>query len=183
LAIFESIGDLKGKSATLHQLASLDAQQGRVEQARVRYEESLAIKESIGDLKGKSATLHQLAILDAQQGRVEQARARYEESLALKISIGNIYGAAFTLVNLGQIDAQNGDFGSALAALQHAEEIFTRLGAPEAEQVREIAGQVQFMAITQQLGEAKTAQLMELLQSGNQEAVNAFLAEHLELDA
>ncbi|NJN88786.1 MAG: tetratricopeptide repeat protein, partial [Leptolyngbyaceae cyanobacterium SL_7_1] len=66
--LHESIGDVQGKAATLHQLAGIYAQQGQVEQAIDLYQQSLAAEESIGNVQGKAATLANLAYLAGQQG-------------------------------------------------------------------------------------------------------------------
>ena len=61
LEIDEGLGDLQGKSATLHAMANIYVTRGDLSGAMKLYEESLEIKEGLGDLKGKSATLAMLA--------------------------------------------------------------------------------------------------------------------------
>lgn len=53
---------------TLHQLASLKADTGQIEEAIALYEQSLVINETIGNVQVKAATLNQLASLQAKQG-------------------------------------------------------------------------------------------------------------------
>ncbi|MCC3541476.1 MAG: tetratricopeptide repeat protein [Microcoleus sp. PH2017_22_RUC_O_B] len=140
------IGNLQGKAATLHQLAGIYANQGEVEQAIAFYQESLELKEKIGDVQGKAATLHQLAGIYANRGEVEQAIAFYQESLELEEKIGNLQGKAATFAMLGQLLAAQGYFDQAFNYLQQSLEILQHLRSPDAETVREIIAIVQQMA-------------------------------------
>jgi tetratricopeptide (TPR) repeat protein len=79
----ESIGDAQGKAATLHQMASIYANQGQVDQALDLYQQSLQIKESIGNAQGKAATLAMMGQLRASQGEFGQAIIALQESLAI----------------------------------------------------------------------------------------------------
>ena len=58
LQIKEQIGDLKGKAASLHQMAQVYLTRGDLDRALALYQESLQLKEQIGDLQGKAASLH-----------------------------------------------------------------------------------------------------------------------------
>ncbi len=58
LQIKEQLGDLQGKSATLHNMANVWVTRGQLDKAMALYAQSLEIKEQLGDLQGKSATLH-----------------------------------------------------------------------------------------------------------------------------
>ena len=81
LEIKESLGDLQGKSATLHEMAGIYAVRGDLDGAMELYRQSLEIKESLGDLKGKSATLAMMAQVLAKRGEIEKAVAALHESL------------------------------------------------------------------------------------------------------
>lgn len=61
------------KSATMHSLAGLEAQQGKVARAIELWQQFLEVKERIGDLHRKASTLHEMAGMIAQQG--DSARA------------------------------------------------------------------------------------------------------------
>jgi len=84
LAIFESIGNLQGKAATLHELGSLKANTGDIAGAIALYEQSLAINESIGNLQGKAMTLQWLGWLAAtEQGDFETGLNYLQQSLEI----------------------------------------------------------------------------------------------------
>ncbi|MEM8505958.1 MAG: CHAT domain-containing protein, partial [Cyanobacteria bacterium P01_D01_bin.1] len=86
--------DLKEKSATLHNMAGVIAQQGDIERALSLWQESLEIKERIGDVQGKAATLNNMAGVIAQQGDIERALSLWQESLEIKERIGDVQGKA-----------------------------------------------------------------------------------------
>ena len=102
LALNETIGDVQGKSATLHEMANIYLQQGQVEQAMGLYQESLALKETIGDVQGKSATLANIAYLVGEQGDTEQQFQLYRQAAQglsqigawpdLVTVLGNLFG-------------------------------------------------------------------------------------------
>ncbi|WP_340641209.1 tetratricopeptide repeat protein [Nostoc cycadae] len=71
LEINERIGNVQGKTATLHQLGILYANKGEVDEAIALFNQSLEITESIGNVQTKAATLHQLGILYANKGEVD----------------------------------------------------------------------------------------------------------------
>ena len=68
LEIKEKIGDLKGKSATYHEMANIHSVRGEYEKAMELYRKSLEIIEKIGDLKGKALTLVMLGQLLVEHG-------------------------------------------------------------------------------------------------------------------
>jgi len=83
LELWERIGNVQGKAATLHQLGILSANRGEVEQAISLYQQSLEIKERIGDVQGKAATLCWLGHLAAQQGEYARAIAYLQPALEI----------------------------------------------------------------------------------------------------
>jgi tetratricopeptide (TPR) repeat protein len=74
LDIKEGLGDLQGKSATLHAMANVYVTRGDLDGAMQLYQQSLDIFEGLGDLQGKSATL-------ANMGVVLYQRREYKPSL------------------------------------------------------------------------------------------------------
>jgi tetratricopeptide (TPR) repeat protein len=82
LALDEQLGDLRGKSATLHQMANVLDTRGRLDEATALYERSLEIEEQLGDLGGKSATLAMLGQLLVTRGRLRDGITALLASLA-----------------------------------------------------------------------------------------------------
>ncbi len=127
-AVWESLGDLQGKAATLHEMAGILAVRGDLEGAMGLYRESLAIKESLGDLRGKAATLHEMAYILRVRGDLDGAMELYRESLAIKESLGDLLGKAATLAMMGQVLVVQGKLDKAMQRYQDALAILESLG-------------------------------------------------------
>ncbi len=103
----------------------------------------------------------------------------YQQSLNLIEPIGDVHGKAATLAMMAQLLAdEQGDFDTALAYLQESIAILTHLQSPDVETVKRIAFRVWMRQMREKLGEEKFAELETLLQSGDEEKIRAFLAEH-----
>jgi tetratricopeptide (TPR) repeat protein len=120
--------DEREKSATIHNLAALEAQQGDVERALQLWQQSLQIDERIGDVQGKAATLHEMAGVIAQQGEIERALQLWQQSLEIQERIGDVKGKAATLNNMAGVIAQQGEIERALQLWQQSLEIKERIG-------------------------------------------------------
>jgi hypothetical protein len=126
LAIKESLGDVKGKSATLHQMANVLVTRGDLAGAMGLYEQSLAIQESLGDVKGKSATLVMLAQLQFARGDHELALSNARESLRLLRAMGAGPDAAQVEQIIQQMEAAMAGGGGAGASGAPADELAAR---------------------------------------------------------
>jgi tetratricopeptide (TPR) repeat protein len=115
-------------AANLHNFASLEQQQGKIEEALGLWQESLSIEESIGNVRGKAATLHQMAGVLAQQGKIEEALGMWRESLSIEESIGNVRGKAATLHNMAWALAQQGKIEEALGLWRESLTIHESIG-------------------------------------------------------
>jgi len=119
--------DERRKSATLHNLGGLEAQQGNIERALRLWQQSLEIKERIGDARGKAATLHEMAWVIAQQGDTERALELWQQSLEI-LELGDVGGRATILNNMAGVIAQQGDIERALELWQQSLDIEERIG-------------------------------------------------------
>jgi tetratricopeptide (TPR) repeat protein len=135
LHIKEQLGDLRGKSATLHEMAIIYRMHGELERAMELYQNSLDLTEQLSDLRGKSATLHEMAYIYWMRGDLERAMKLYQESLEINEQLGDLQGKSVTRAMRGQLLAAAGekvlalqDFVQALATLAH-------IGAHDAGQV------------------------------------------------
>ncbi|MGB3653012.1 MAG: tetratricopeptide repeat protein [Rivularia sp. (in: cyanobacteria)] len=142
--LYEKIGNVQGKAASLHQLAGIYASRGDVDDAIALYQQSFKLYEKIGDVQGKAASLHQLAGIYASRGDVDDAIALYQQSLDLNERIGDVQGKAASLCMLGQLLAdEKQDFTTALEYLQESFEIFEHLKSPTAQTAKEIIDRIQ----------------------------------------
>ncbi|NDJ20862.1 tetratricopeptide repeat protein [Nostoc sp. B(2019)] len=128
LELWERIGDVQGKAATLQELGRIYANKGEVDEAIALYDQSLELWERIGDVQGKAATLHNLGYIYANKGEVDQAIALYNQSLEIEECIGNVQGKATTLHNLGYIYTDKGEVDQAIALYNQSFEIKERIG-------------------------------------------------------
>ncbi len=120
--------DAQLKATTLHQMASIYANQGQVEQAIDLYQQSLAIYEQVGYDQGKATTLHSMAIVYANQGQAKQAIDLYQQSLAIKEQIGNVQGKAATFHCMAVIYANQGQVEQAIDLYQQSLAITEQIG-------------------------------------------------------
>jgi tetratricopeptide (TPR) repeat protein len=88
LEIKEGLGDLKGKAATLHNMAQIYVTRGDLDGAMQLYQQALQIDEGLGDLQGKAATLAMMAQIDAIQKNYRQSLSRLLEAFRVYQSIG-----------------------------------------------------------------------------------------------
>ena len=128
LAIDESLGDRRGKSATLHEMAYIHRVRGDLEGAMGLYRESLAILESLGDRRGKSATLHEMAYIHRVRGDLEGAMGLYREALAIDESLGDLRGKSATLHAMAYIYQVRGDLEGAMGLYRESLAIDESLG-------------------------------------------------------
>ncbi|MEI7646470.1 MAG: tetratricopeptide repeat protein, partial [Chloroflexales bacterium] len=105
LRIQESLGDIKGKSATLHAMANVRVTRGDLAGAMGLYEQSLRIQESLGDIKGKSATLANMAGLQFRQGDHATALHNARTSFDLLQGMGAASDAAQVASIIQQMEA------------------------------------------------------------------------------
>jgi tetratricopeptide (TPR) repeat protein len=84
----EALGNVRGTSATLHQMAGVLVMRGELDGALQLYQQSLTIKEALGDVQGKAVTLISLAQLLSDRGEHAVAVQHAQESLRLFEHLG-----------------------------------------------------------------------------------------------
>ncbi|RJP54127.1 MAG: CHAT domain-containing protein [Anaerolineaceae bacterium] len=97
LQIDERLGNLQGKSATLHQMAGIYVTRGDLDEAMTIYQRVLEIVEHLGDLQGKSAALHQMAGIYVTRGDLDGAMKLYQQSLEIKEELSDLQSKSTTL--------------------------------------------------------------------------------------
>jgi tetratricopeptide (TPR) repeat protein len=168
--------DERRKSATIHNLAGLEAQQGEIERALQLWQQSLEILERIGDEQGKAATLANMAGVIAQQGEIERALQLWQQSLEIKERIGDVQGKAATLAQMAWAAGQSGDHAhrdrlnrqaaQALGSIRAYLDLITVLGnlGASAQQEREIfAAQAAWLVLRVQAPVDRSLQVLGLL--------------------
>lgn len=116
LEIEEKTGNVKGKSATLHQMATIYAERNDIANAMRLYEQSLELAEKTGNLENKSATLHQIGNLFASRKDIETAVQYYQQSRAILDVLGDVQGKAMNLGMVGQVLWESGSYRDAICS-------------------------------------------------------------------
>jgi tetratricopeptide (TPR) repeat protein len=136
LDIEEKLGDQAGIAISLHQLGRLAEIARNVAEARHFYQESLEITRKLGDQASIAKTLNALGNIDVAEGDLDAARRQLEESLAIAERISDQLQIGYANWGLSGLEEKQSNLQAALAHIRQAEEIFQRLGVPQAEQAR-----------------------------------------------
>jgi tetratricopeptide (TPR) repeat protein len=128
LEIKRTLGDKKGISSSLNNLGLLYKDQGKLEEAKKLYLESLEIKRTLGDKKGISESLNNLGLLYKNQGKIEEAEKLYMESLEIRRSLGDKKGISSSLSNLGVLYKNQSKIEEAEKLYLESLEIYRFLG-------------------------------------------------------
>jgi tetratricopeptide (TPR) repeat protein len=128
LANSRRLGDQASMAATLHQLAILTQQQGklRLPTAEELFREVLDLKRSLGD--PAPSTLHQLGILAEAQGEFGRARQLYEMALSIEGENGDSAGRARLFHQLGNLELAGGNRDEAERLYAEAASVFEQMG-------------------------------------------------------
>jgi predicted ATPase/Tfp pilus assembly protein PilF len=91
-------------------LGLLDIRQGRFEEARKLFNESIVFFRAKGDEKNEASILMNLGLAYFREGRLEEARPYYEAAVEADRRQGEPRSLAFTLNNLGNLHAHEGRY-------------------------------------------------------------------------
>jgi CHAT domain-containing protein len=125
LAIRTVAFDGRGRMATLRALATIDAEQGRLEEALARDREALGLAVAPSAI---ARIRIQLAVHTTGAGRLEEAKAQLDEVLSAAASADPLIRAE-ALLQRGKVLRQMGRFPEALADLAAARPRLHRLGS------------------------------------------------------
>ena len=128
LDTLQSLNNLKGKFATMHQMAYIMRVRGDLDRAMKLYQQSLEITEGLGDLQAKSAILHEMAYILRVRGDFDGAMNTYQHSLEIDEGLGDLHGKSATMHEMAYILQVRGDLDKAMKIRQQTLEIFERLG-------------------------------------------------------
>ncbi|WP_457337649.1 ATP-binding protein [Rhizobacter sp. P5_C2] len=120
LAIFRRVGDRKGISQVLNNMATDAFNLGNYTAARLMLDESMTIRTELDDQHGVSLVLSNLGIIALDLENFEEARSLFERGLAIQRALGNPRTIVLLTVNLGCALRELGDYPSAEAMLGEA---------------------------------------------------------------
>ena len=114
------LDDRAVRAKALGSLATLEMRQGRLDEARVLFERTLAAYLELADRAGEGRTLTRLGLLHSEQGRLAQAERLYLRALELHCETGSRYFEGITLSNLGIVRHGQGRTEESLACYRQA---------------------------------------------------------------
>lgn len=120
LAIFDSLGEARGRAVALICLGTVAIKQGEYARAAPFFEQSLALARETGDDQSVTVSIRSLALVELVQGNVERATEMLEESLALARRRGDRSSVVAALGNLGFIALRTGRLEAAGASFQES---------------------------------------------------------------
>lgn len=138
LTLYRQIGDPAGEAQALTILAAVDWQQGRLERASGGYRQALDLYLKANDPSGVSEARNGLGELLLATGQPGPAHAEHATALRLASRIGDKYEQAHAHHGLARACHARGDDDQARSHQQHALALYTELGVPEADQVRDL---------------------------------------------
>lgn len=136
LALAGELDAVEVQDSIYLELGNAVAQQGRMTEASVLFEQGAAQARATGDKDALSAALHGLAVTAVAAGDIERARGLFQATLDLKRALGDTRGAAHTMYEMGVMLALDGACDDAQVLLGWSLEMYEQACAPEVEVAR-----------------------------------------------
>jgi tetratricopeptide (TPR) repeat protein len=128
LTLLRQENDRLGEAMTLSQLANLETQEGKRDQAITHNEQAIEIYRELGDELGEANTLANLGLVYQWWGRYSEALTAYETALDRHRKLGNHVSEAVTLGNIGTLHDAHDNHEAAMAYLNESLEKSRELG-------------------------------------------------------
>jgi DNA-binding SARP family transcriptional activator/tetratricopeptide (TPR) repeat protein len=136
LAMFTEIGSGAGIARARYHLGIVLSYVGRLNEAVVHHAECLSFFRASNQRVWEQRVCYRLAATFISAGRFAEAARHAEQALIVSREITHPYGEAQSLTALGKALRGAGELPRGRDALTKALDIFSRLGSPEAEDVR-----------------------------------------------
>ncbi len=124
-------GDLNRLADAHNNLALIDHDLGRLDDAMTHYSAGAELKRAIGDVYGEALIANNLGDLLKLRGDLEAAEAQFARSLASFERLGTAYGAGVARINLGVTHMLRGNLDAAAADLERAGVLLAQAGAED----------------------------------------------------
>ena len=132
--IDEQMDHVRGRAATLGEIARIEAARGQVDQAYRLHEERLRVYEGLGDVRERTHTSWSIAKLELEKPKPELSRIIEHLGTAYRLLIESEHLDRDAAVGLdwGQVLAAGGQTDEARAVLTCSRDGFRQLGPAEA---------------------------------------------------
>ncbi|MFJ6895157.1 AfsR/SARP family transcriptional regulator [Streptomyces hokutonensis] len=148
LAINQIVGSAWRQGIALSNLGDAYQRLGRFDEAVACLEQALTVLRASGNLWVEGVALDILGTVHRRLHRYDRAVEYYHEALKTHRDIGNRWGEGHTLANLGDAELAAGKPEAARASWEQALAIFTELGHPDADELREKLGRLEERPLT-----------------------------------
>jgi tetratricopeptide (TPR) repeat protein len=135
LSLYRSLGNRRGQAAALRELGVVSRLTGNTVEATEDLTRALTIYQDLGSRSGQAEVLNDLAELLYDDGD-PQALDRFQAALGLARDVGDPMHEGRALWGIGRCHLRQDDTQQAIPPLRAALEIYERIGAPDATQVR-----------------------------------------------
>jgi DNA-binding SARP family transcriptional activator/Tfp pilus assembly protein PilF len=136
LGLARQSGNPREEGRALSGLGEVCHRRGHHDEAAGYHQQALALYEEIGDRGGQAEALNGAGETFLAAGRPDQARACHAAALTLTRRSGDHYQQARAHRGLAAVCHATGQQGQAQQHWQHALDIYTNLGVPEADRMR-----------------------------------------------
>jgi tetratricopeptide (TPR) repeat protein/transcriptional regulator with XRE-family HTH domain len=140
LGIYRDLDDRPGQASAIANLGIVQSLAGEYPAATASLTQALGMQRELGDRGNAAAILNDLGEVLTKLGDIPHARDRHTEALAIARDINKPLEQARALEGIGNCLAGNGE-PDAPAYWRQALTVYSQLGAPDAERIRETLGQ------------------------------------------
>ncbi len=126
--IREMLGDERGTSIALHNIADVEWNQGEFDRALEHFAKSLETFEALGYLKGIAASLNNMGCIEQVRGAYEKALGYLQRSREIRERMGDQPGVACSLINIGDVLVSKKQLDRALEAYRESLAMMEKIG-------------------------------------------------------
>ncbi|MBD3366654.1 MAG: tetratricopeptide repeat protein [Candidatus Eisenbacteria bacterium] len=128
LEIKREIGDTRGMSATLSNMAVVYQVRGDFERSVSTYREALGLSEQIGDTQGLAENLINLGTVHEEKGQLDEALDCYKRALDIESELGDRMAEILCLNDIGNVYLTQGRIDDAQVYIERALDVRKEIG-------------------------------------------------------
>jgi tetratricopeptide (TPR) repeat protein len=137
IPVLRELGHTYGVATALSDLAVVDTREGRFDNTLKSLHEALSLVRELGSKGGECEMLNQIGFTETAKQRFDDAVRSHKAALVIASATGDMFEKGVALDGIGRATNGAGRRAEALETWAKALELFTHLGVPEAEDVRQ----------------------------------------------